>query len=318
MPQARENKTTFHDYYQLAIQLSVTSNKTESYDTGTAASGVSTDHKGGRGTPHAQSSTQWYPRRTGGTQGAHLKSTPSVLEEKFAGARMTTVESHRRLAFTSSFLHPAMRTIRRGSRTCRRYTRHRECTARFVSISDETYLKWAQKYGPVFSVKLGSQRIVVLNSAEAADELLTIRSKWYSNREPSHVGFDLVSDQQRMVHMPYDRESKADEDDAYNDYLIPKGSTVIGNIWAIHMDPFRYPDPTAFKPGRFYHPDGKLDWASGPDTHNRDQQLYIRVGHSFLWQISCRGVDVHRSVSSHLGLRLLRGIGCEDRQSKIT
>lgn len=51
---------------------------------------------------------------------------------------MTTVESHRRLAFTSSFLHPAMRTIRRGSRTCRRYTRHRECTARFVSISDET------------------------------------------------------------------------------------------------------------------------------------------------------------------------------------
>lgn len=70
------------------------------------------------------------------------------------------------------------------------------------------YLKWAQKYGPVFSVKLGSQRIVVLNSAEAADELLTIRSKWYSNREPSHVGFDLVSDQQRMVHMPYDRESK--------------------------------------------------------------------------------------------------------------
>lgn len=73
---------------------------------------------------------------------------------------------------------------------------------------DVQYLKWAQKYGPVFSVKLGSQRIVVLNSAEAADELLTIRSKWYSNREPSHVGFDLVSDQQRMVHMPYDRESK--------------------------------------------------------------------------------------------------------------
>nr|F1SY70.1 RecName: Full=Cytochrome P450 monooxygenase 69 [Postia placenta Mad-698-R]BAK09414.1 cytochrome P450 [Postia placenta] len=412
------------------------------------------------------------------------------------------------------------------------------------------YLKWAQKYGPVFSVKLGGQRIIVLNSSEAADELLATRSKLYSSRESPHVGFDLVSDQQRMLFMPYGREwkiarknvhsllgpgpskqmgktqdlesrvmlhdllchgetsiteefvegprgevperhwfsivrryttsvvmmlvygrrihrivgnpelhkvydlmsnfthvsqpgrymvdalpvlrwlpdmlapwraegrkmhkremdfwgklfsdsrtaflngtglngfvqsylrarteagledlpgngatedaagwmrdklitytavtiveagsdttstgvfsfvllmlsnpdalqrakeemdavvgssrmpdwededrlpwltaciketlrrappaplgipHKVDEDDVYNGYLIPKGSTVIGNIWAIHMDPVRYPDPTAFKPERFYNPDGKLNWASGPDAHNRDHYIF--------------------------------------------
>lgn len=73
---------------------------------------------------------------------------------------------------------------------------------------DAQYLKWAQKYGPVFSVKLGGQRIVVLNSSEAADELFVTRSKQYSSHESPHVGFDLVSDQQRIVFMPYGREWK--------------------------------------------------------------------------------------------------------------
>ncbi|OSX61377.1 hypothetical protein POSPLADRAFT_1057133 [Postia placenta MAD-698-R-SB12] len=70
------------------------------------------------------------------------------------------------------------------------------------------YLKWAQKYGPVFSIKLGSQRIIVLSTSEAADELFVTRNKLYSSREPSHVGSDLLSDQQWMVLMPHGREWK--------------------------------------------------------------------------------------------------------------
>ncbi|KAH9919346.1 cytochrome P450 [Amylocystis lapponica] len=41
------------------------------------------------------------------------------------------------------------------------------------------------------------------------------------------------------------------EDDVYNGYLIPKGATVIGNIWTMHMDEKHYPDPLAFIPERF-------------------------------------------------------------------
>ncbi|KAF8805763.1 cytochrome P450, partial [Phlegmacium glaucopus] len=32
----------------------------------------------------------------------------------------------------------------------------------------------------------------------------------------------------------------ADEDDEYQGMFIPKGSTIIGNVWAIHMDPTTY------------------------------------------------------------------------------
>ncbi|KAG8215103.1 cytochrome P450 [Butyriboletus roseoflavus] len=41
------------------------------------------------------------------------------------------------------------------------------------------------------------------------------------------------------------------EDDFYNGYLIPKGTTVIANIWAMTHDPRVYPDPTKFDPHRF-------------------------------------------------------------------
>ncbi|TBU23425.1 cytochrome P450 [Dichomitus squalens] len=41
------------------------------------------------------------------------------------------------------------------------------------------------------------------------------------------------------------------EDDDYRGYLIPKGSMVIANIWAIARDPNVYPNPDVFLPERF-------------------------------------------------------------------
>ncbi|TFK33619.1 cytochrome P450 [Crucibulum laeve] len=65
----------------------------------------------------------------------------------------------------------------------------------------------------------------------------------------------------------------ADEDEVYNGYFIPKGATVIGNVWAIHMDPIRYPNPTAFQPERFMTKDKPMRWGSGPDT-DRDHYVF--------------------------------------------
>ncbi|KAK0235434.1 cytochrome P450 [Armillaria nabsnona] len=41
------------------------------------------------------------------------------------------------------------------------------------------------------------------------------------------------------------------EEDTYGGCRIPKGSTVIANIWAICRDPSVYPDPDTFDPNRF-------------------------------------------------------------------
>lgn len=45
-------------------------------------------------------------------------------------------------------------------------------------------------------------------------------------------------------------------DDVYQGYHIPKGATVIVNMWAMHMDPEVYDDPESFRPER---------WVENPD-----------------------------------------------------
>ncbi|KAF5377535.1 hypothetical protein D9615_005319 [Tricholomella constricta] len=43
----------------------------------------------------------------------------------------------------------------------------------------------------------------------------------------------------------------ASDDDEYQGYRIPKGTTILPNVWAILHDPEVYPDPMAFNPRRF-------------------------------------------------------------------
>ncbi|KAF9452681.1 cytochrome P450 [Macrolepiota fuliginosa MF-IS2] len=46
------------------------------------------------------------------------------------------------------------------------------------------------------------------------------------------------------------------EDDEYNGYQIPKGTTIIPNVWAVLHDPEIYPDSMAFKIDRFLDVEG--------------------------------------------------------------
>jgi len=45
------------------------------------------------------------------------------------------------------------------------------------------------------------------------------------------------------------------DDDEYNGYRIPKGSTVLPNVWAIFHDEQGYPEPFKFDPDRFENED---------------------------------------------------------------
>ncbi|KAJ7185204.1 cytochrome P450 [Mycena filopes] len=78
------------------------------------------------------------------------------------------------------------------------------------------------------------------------------------------------------------------EEDVYQDYHIPAGSTVVANVWAIAHDEDVYPEPFKFKPERFLTKDGKLD------STVRDPRSFVfgfgrricpgqYMGASFLW-----------------------------------
>jgi len=62
------------------------------------------------------------------------------------------------------------------------------------------------------------------------------------------------------------------QDDYYEGYLIPKEAGVVNNVWSIHMDPARHPEPRKFDPERYIDDLQSLgDAAANPDASKRDQ-----------------------------------------------
>ncbi|KAG7086779.1 hypothetical protein E1B28_002709 [Marasmius oreades] len=70
---------------------------------------------------------------------------------------------------------------------------------------------------------------------------------------PVHWGFEVDANT-RMAALPH----RALNDDVYEGHLIPKGSTIIPNAWAVLRDESLYgPDTQNFDPDRFLKQDGK-------------------------------------------------------------
>ncbi|XP_006456356.1 hypothetical protein AGABI2DRAFT_211275 [Agaricus bisporus var. bisporus H97] len=51
---------------------------------------------------------------------------------------------------------------------------------------------------------------------------------------------------------------KSTKDIIWRGYLIPAGSTVVGNVWAVNRDPQYFPEPESFNPQRWLTSEGKL------------------------------------------------------------
>lgn len=62
------------------------------------------------------------------------------------------------------------------------------------------FRRWAQKYGPIYSLMLGTDSMVVLSGAEEVKDLLDKRSGIYSSR-PEMFLPRLMSGDSRMVLM---------------------------------------------------------------------------------------------------------------------
>lgn len=70
------------------------------------------------------------------------------------------------------------------------------------------FLSWAKKYGPIYKLRFGSNRFIVLNTAKASIDLLDRRSSIYSSRSGPHFAHDLMSQGQRMVFLEYGKKWK--------------------------------------------------------------------------------------------------------------
>ncbi|KAF7348394.1 Cytochrome P450 [Mycena sanguinolenta] len=59
--------------------------------------------------------------------------------------------------------------------------------------------------------------------------------------------------------LPFVLPHAATDNDIYEEYYIPKGTTVLPNVWAMVHDESMYPDPDRFDPERFLNADGQLN-----------------------------------------------------------
>ncbi|KAL5514759.1 hypothetical protein ACEPAG_2075 [Sanghuangporus baumii] len=79
------------------------------------------------------------------------------------------------------------------------------------------------------------------------------------------------------------------EDDVYNGYFIPAGTTILPNIWAMARNPKEYPEPDKFRPERWLATDGrnapleanKIAFGFGrricPGRHFAENSIFIGV-----------------------------------------
>ena len=66
-----------------------------------------------------------------------------------------------------------------------------------------TYQQWSREYGPIFSLRVGLDTIIMLNNHETAHDLLDKRSNIYSSRPRLVMGGECVSKGLRTLLMPY-------------------------------------------------------------------------------------------------------------------
>ncbi|KAI0531885.1 cytochrome P450 [Xylaria digitata] len=68
------------------------------------------------------------------------------------------------------------------------------------------------------------------------------------------------------------------QDDEYLGYKIPKGATVILNIWGIHRDPDSYPQPHVFDPTRFDGTQESVSQEGVPDNDIKKDHFAFGAG----------------------------------------
>ncbi|KAF4499906.1 cytochrome p450 [Fusarium agapanthi] len=112
------------------------------------------------------------------------------------------------------------------------------------------------------------------------------------------------------------------QQDSYLGYHIPKGATVIIDVWAIHNDPTRHPSPRQFNPMRYINDQQtSIEAANNPDPTKRDHYVFgagrrrcqgMHIADRSLFLAISRLLwvfDFHRVVSSETGKAIIPDAG---------
>ena len=98
-------------------------------------------------------------------------------------------------------------------------------------------------------------------------------------------------------HVPLSISHWTTADTTLQGYTIPKDTLILPNIWAVHMDPQIFPNPTDFSPERFLDADGNFD-----DTLSRFVLPFSYGWHSQLhpWWLKSGARSVEGSVDARV------------------
>ncbi|EDO30875.1 predicted protein [Nematostella vectensis] len=92
------------------------------------------------------------------------------------------------------------------------------------------------------------------------DDVIGDRRPLMSDRQGLPYMEALVAEVLRLSPpIPLGLPHKSILDTTIDGYTIPKGTTVLFNLWAIHHDPREWPEPDKFDPDRFINEDGKFE-----------------------------------------------------------
>ncbi|KAK9898731.1 cytochrome P450 [Cystobasidium minutum MCA 4210] len=234
------------------------------------------------------------------------------------------------LALFRGALEEARRNAANGNATECFATYMTQNQAKYGLSDDEVAYLCGSIFGAGSDTSMSAIQIAIMAAATHLDQQKRVQDELDAvvgkNRAPTYDDLDDLPTLKAFVHESYRWRPvssggfvhRADEDIVYDNYIIPKGTNIVGNHWAVHRDEAYYgPNVEEFKIDRWLDKQGKLktdmkhfQFGFGrrvcPGQHVANNSVYINTA-LLLWsfnitQVKGKEIDTlgfSNTVNSH-------------------